>query len=99
MPSGIQLDSQAKALFEKTEEVMNFIALGVDMIEYQFLPKLLPHTSISMAGTYHSTHWRTYEDLDTRTFEMCVNFVETLLKKAEELERKTARLKHLRLRR
>ena len=50
---------------------------------------------MTMSGNYQSAHWRTYEDLDQKVFEVCVNFVDKLLKKAEELARKTEQVKQL----
>lgn len=95
LPSGLKLDSKAKGVLDDAQEVLEFLALGVDMVEYQFIPKFLPHTSITMSGDYQSVHWRTYDDLDEKTFDLCVNFVETLIKKAEDLARKAARLRPL----
>jgi hypothetical protein len=98
LPSGVQLDSQMKASIRSVNEVLTFIALSVDMLEYQYIPKLFPHTSITTSGDYHSTHWNTYDDLDQETFNLGVNFVESLVKKAQELERRAAPLKKLRVR-
>lgn len=95
LPLGMKLDRQAQEVLDNAQEALEFLALGVDMVEYQFVPKFLPYTSITMSGDYHSTHWRTYDDLDEKTFELCANFVETLLKKAEDLARKAARLRPL----
>jgi hypothetical protein len=99
LPSGIKIDSQTKDSIKGLNEVVNFLALGVDMVEYQYVPKLFPNTSIAMSGDYQSIHWRTYEDLDEKVFEVCVNFVDKLMKKAEELARKTEQLKQLYARR
>lgn len=98
-PSGVKLDSKTKDSLDRANEVLSFLALGVDMVEYKYVTALFPHTSMAISGNYQSVHWRTYEDLDEKTFEVCVNFVDTLMKKAEELERKAARLKHFGLRR
>jgi hypothetical protein len=94
-PAGVHLDSQTKDMLKGVNEVVNFLALGVDMVEYQYVPKLFPNTSITMSGDYQSIHWRTYEDLDEKVFEVCVNFVDKLMKKAEELARKAEQLKQL----
>jgi hypothetical protein len=98
LPLGTQMDSKTKEIFNGAKEVLNFLALGVDMAEYQYLSKLFPHTSITMSGDYQSVHWRTYDDLDEKTFELCVNFVDKLMKKAEELLRKTEPFKRLQMR-
>jgi hypothetical protein len=95
LPMGVQLDRQTKEMFSNAQEVLNFLALGVDMVEYQFVPKFMPHTSITTSGDYQSVHWRTYDDLDQKTFDLCDNFVEALIKKAEELARKAEQLKQL----
>ena len=95
LPSGVKLDSQTKDSIKGVNEVLSFLALGVDMVEYKYVPALFPHTSMAISGNYQSVHWRTYEDLDEKSFEVCVSFVDKLMKKAEELERKTEQLKQL----
>jgi hypothetical protein len=95
LPLGVQLDRQTKEIFSNAQEVLNFLALGVDMVEYQFVPKFMPNTSITMSGDYQSVHWRTYDDLDEKVFKLCVDFVDKLVKKAEELARKAEQMNQL----
>jgi hypothetical protein len=70
-----QIIKQYEDLLDSMADTVNMLTLGIDPIKYASFTRISPAVSWTMAGTYHSHTWRTYEDVPAQVFETHFNFV------------------------